>query len=230
MLFNSLTYLFFLPAVYLAYIVTPKHQQNLSLLIASYFFYAWWDVRLLSLIVVSTAINYCCGMMIRESKRTVKQRRTVSLWVVSVCLFSLLINFDLINEYQKLSSFSISLPIFVKDKNTWYIFAALCLIVILCNLIYTKIQLCTQSKKRALFVIGGVTANLLILGFFKYYNFFVDNVEWIIKFWNMDPERFHLHIILPIGISFYTFKGISYIVDVYRNQVEPEQNYIKYSL
>jgi len=230
MLFNSVTYFLFLPVIYLAYIATPKRHQNLLLLIASYIFYAWWDARLLALIAVSTSINYCCGLMIKGDGITARQRLTLSLWVIFICLFSLLINFNLIGDFQELFSFPLSWPTLASDKSRWFTFVAVCLSIVLCNLMYTKIGSHIGSKKKTLFVIGGVTTNLVILGFFKYYNFFVHNMEWLIKNLNMDPSRFHLHIILPIGISFYTFKGISYVVDVYRDRLEPERSYVNFSL
>jgi D-alanyl-lipoteichoic acid acyltransferase DltB (MBOAT superfamily) len=72
-----------------------------------------------------------------------------------------------------------------------------------------------------------VAANLLMLGFFKYYNFFAGNVAALLG----RPENdFFLSIVLPVGISFYTFQGTSYVVDVYRGEQAPIRNIVDYAL
>ena len=68
------------------------------------------------------------------------------------------------------------------------------------------------------------------MGFFKYYNFFVDNIDSFLRAIHLHPVALHLNIILPIGISFYTFKGIGYIVDVYRGEIEPSPRYLEFAL
>jgi D-alanyl-lipoteichoic acid acyltransferase DltB (MBOAT superfamily) len=62
----------------------------------------------------------------------------------------------------------------------------------------------------------------VFLGFFKYFNFFVDSRRRLGL--GFEASFFHLHIVLPVGISFYTFQSISYIVDVYRKEVEPARD------
>ena len=86
-----------------------------------------------------------------------------------------------------------------------------------------------KEKKRA-FSLFWVSANLLILGFFKYYNFFIDNIEWLLSGSNINPSRLYLDIILPIGVSFYTFKGISYVMDSYRDQLKISHTFPDFSL
>jgi alginate O-acetyltransferase complex protein AlgI len=93
-----------------------------------------------------------------------------------------------------------------------------------------KNQKYSEEKKKYYLVAGGIGINIVFLGFFKYFNFFIDNFEWLIKALNMDPARFHLQIVLPIGISFYTFKAISYLVDVYKGVIKPEGSYVNFSL
>ena len=110
------------------------------------------------------------------------------------------------------------------------IFVIVCVIVILTNFLCSNIFLTHKNKRKLFFVTFGVAANLFILGFFKYYNFFIDNIEFLLKGLDFNPTRFHLNIILPIGISFFTFKGISYVVDVYRDIIDPEKRYVNFSL
>lgn len=79
---------------------------------------------------------------------------------------------------------------------------------------------------------GGISATLLILIFFKYFNFFIDNLNLLCtQVLGYDGLKIDaLDIILPMGISFYTFQAIGYIVDVYRKKVEAEKNVITYAL
>lgn len=75
-----------------------------------------------------------------------------------------------------------------------------------------------------------IAINLGFLGFFKYYNFFVESFADGLSLLGIRSNPHTLEIILPIGISFYTFHGISYIVDIYREKVTPEKNFVNYSV
>ena len=83
---------------------------------------------------------------------------------------------------------------------------------------------CVKEWKRRLCVVLSIVASLGILCYFKYTNFFMLNWSYIVGT-NFQP----LDIILPVGISFYTFQSISYIVDVYKKRVEPTENWLKYA-
>ncbi|MEO0471883.1 MAG: MBOAT family O-acyltransferase [Bacteroidota bacterium] len=119
--------------------------QNLLILAASYFFYAWWDWRFLSLIVLSSLTDFVVG--------------------------------------QKIS-----------DSHT------------------------PQHKKYWLWL--SLAINLGMLGFFKYYNFFIDSFVDLFAGFGYDMPRRTLSIILPVGISFYTFQTLSYTIDIYRGRVK----------
>lgn len=85
------------------------------------------------------------------------------------------------------------------------------------------------SKKRKLLLGISLVGNLGMLGFFKYYNFFVSS--WI-EAWSsvgISMEASTLNIILPVGISFYTFQTLSYTIDVYRKEMEPTKNFIDFA-
>lgn len=87
-------------------------------------------------------------------------------------------------------------------------------------------QFIVKSKKshRKWLLTFSITANLIILGFFKYFNFFIDSLRALSETYNFIFDFNSLDIILPIGISFYTFQSISYTVDVYRQRILPERN------
>jgi len=71
--------------------------------------------------------------------------------------------------------------------------------------------------------------NLGFLGFFKYYNFFLDNFALAFSFFGTEIKANSLNIILPVGISFYTFQTLSYTIDVYKRKLEPTKDFIAFS-
>lgn len=85
-----------------------------------------------------------------------------------------------------------------------------------------------QSKKVWLGI--SVAINLGLLAFFKYYNFFADSLALLLKQVGFEVHLPTLQIILPVGISFYTFHGLSYVFDIYRGKIEPRKNLIDYAL
>ena len=83
-----------------------------------------------------------------------------------------------------------------------------------------------HRKKQKLINIANIIANLLILCVFKYYNFFVQN--FANAFLGGDASSLVLNIVLPVGISFYTFQSLSYSIDVYRGKMEPTRDIVQF--
>jgi len=82
-----------------------------------------------------------------------------------------------------------------------------------------------QTGKRSGWLVGlGVTVNLLILGFFKYYGFFVEQAGELLTQFGWERDLPLLQIVLPVAISFFTFQGISYVVDVHRGKTPPAKS------
>ncbi len=79
-------------------------------------------------------------------------------------------------------------------------------------------------------VIAGLCINLLILFFFKYFNFFNESFQYVWNSLGMSWKMNNFDLILPVGISFYTFHALGYIIDVFRGDYKPEKNFIKYAL
>lgn len=157
MFFNSIDFAIFLPIVFIIYwFVTNKNLklQNLLIVVASYVFYGWWDWRFLSLIILSTIVDFSVGR-------------------------------QLINEEN-------------------------------------------QFKRRFL-LWTSILVNLGFLGFFKYYNFFLDNFVATFSFFGQEMQANSLKIILPVGISFYTFQTLSYTIDVYKKRLKPTNDFIAFS-
>lgn len=156
MLFNSIEFLvFFFPIVYIAYVLLNHKIQNKLLLVASYIFYGAWDYRFLSLLLISTIIDFFISHKIESSNSQ-------------------------------------------KHKKQW-------LILSLCS-------------------------NLGLLSFFKYFNFFIDSFIDLFNLFGISIEPWHLNIILPVGISFYTFQTMSYSIDVYQGKLKACRNFLDFAL
>ena len=83
--------------------------------------------------------------------------------------------------------------------------------------------------KRKLLVVVSIAVNLGLLGFFKYYNFFIENLVTAFTFLGSEINPGTLNIILPVGISFYTFQTMSYTLDIYNRKIEPTRDFVAFS-
>ena len=155
MLFNSIEFAVFLPIVFLLYwfVTTNPKDQNKLLVLASYFFYGWWDWRFLFLIAFSSLVDYFIAQQIPRTTDRTRQKQLL--------LLSILVN------------------------------------------------------------VG-------FLGFFKYFNFFVDSFAQAFTLLGQPIEASRLNIVLPVGISFYTFQTLSYSIDVYGKKLEPAKDLVAY--
>lgn len=86
-----------------------------------------------------------------------------------------------------------------------------------------------NDRKRKLLLVVSIAVNLSFLGFFKYYNFFLDNFTQAFTWLGTPISARALSIILPVGISFYTFQTLSYSIDVYRKKLEPTKDLIAFA-
>ena len=87
---------------------------------------------------------------------------------------------------------------------------------------------CDRARKR--WLVGTVVVNLGFLGFFKYWNFGVDTVLAAAHAAHLNVPAPYVHLALPIGISFFTFESMSYVIDVYKRTTKPCDSYLKYLL
>ncbi len=93
-----------------------------------------------------------------------------------------------------------------------------------------KIYQSSSDKLRKIFLWLSVAVNLGFLGFFKYFNFFTDVLGDLLLWLGLGDHSFALHIILPVGISFYTFQAMSYTIDIYRNEIAPTESFFDFAL
>ncbi len=156
MIFTEFRFLFFFVAVFVVYwTLTSLPARKLWLLIASYTFYGAWDWRFLSLIVLSTLVDYCAGLQM------------------------------------------------AKDR---------------------------PAGGRRFWLIASLVTNLGMLGFFKYFGFFLDSTESFLDFLGLSLSRPSLTVILPVGISFFTFQTMSYSIDVYRRRLQATRSLLDLAL
>ncbi|NRA92843.1 MAG: MBOAT family protein, partial [Psychroserpens sp.] len=87
----------------------------------------------------------------------------------------------------------------------------------------------SSGSKRKWLLFTSVGVNIGLLMFFKYYNFFVDNFVTAFSFFGATIEPSNLNIILPVGISFYTFQTLSYTIDIYRKKLQPTSDFIQFA-
>ncbi|HSZ71698.1 MAG TPA: MBOAT family O-acyltransferase, partial [Cytophagaceae bacterium] len=155
MLFNSFTFLVFFSLVFLAYwsLSGQFKGQNVFLLLASCFFYGWWDARFLVLMGLSSLFGFVSGYLIERE---------------------------------------------------------------------------IDPGRRKFFLSLSIITNLIFLGFFKYYNFFITSFSELLTVAGFRQDSLTLYIILPVGISFYTFHNISYAIDVYRKELQATRDVISY--
>jgi D-alanyl-lipoteichoic acid acyltransferase DltB (MBOAT superfamily) len=86
-----------------------------------------------------------------------------------------------------------------------------------------------DKRKRKILLWSSILVNLGLLGFFKYYNFFLDNFISAFSLFGSEIKVGSLNIILPVGISFYTFQTLSYTIDVYKKKLQPTKNFIEFA-
>ncbi|MFD2916256.1 MBOAT family O-acyltransferase [Psychroserpens luteus] len=114
----------------------------------------------------------------------------------------------------------------------WWDYRFLALIVFSTLIDYSiglRLQKTKKLNDRKLLLWTSILINIGFLGFFKYYNFFVDNFVTAFSFFGSEIQSNTLNIILPVGISFYTFQTLSYTIDVYREKLEPTKDVIAFA-
>ena len=87
----------------------------------------------------------------------------------------------------------------------------------------------TEASRKFWFWLS-ISVNLGFLGIFKYYNFFADSFSQLLNGIGLQTSPLLLNVVLPVGISFYTFHGLSYVIDIYHKRIKAEYNFVDYSL
>ena len=236
MLFNSLQFLIFFPIVYILYRIMPFKWQNRMLLIAGYVFYGWWDVRFLFLIAFSTTVDFTIGLLLSEHSISAKERWTASLFLTCTALLFLCPNWAALTreiDTNTLTGLTISpeMPrVGLVNSFGVYVLVATIFFVLIANILINKIDRLSDEQRSKLLIFCSVFVNLTFLGVFKYFNFFIDSASAALQAIGIDPTKLQLHIVLPVGISFYTFQSLSYTIDVYRRRTKATAQFWDFAL
>jgi len=86
------------------------------------------------------------------------------------------------------------------------------------------------QRKRKLFLVLSILNNLLVLCIFKYYNFFIQETQHLLAHAGWQIHPYLIKVLLPVGISFYTFHGMSYVIDIYRGNFKPVKSFVDYAV
>jgi len=93
-----------------------------------------------------------------------------------------------------------------------------------------KMQDAKNSIQKRFWFWLSIIVNLGFLGVFKYYNFFAESFAASVAYLGWQISPFLIHVVLPVGISFYTFHGLSYVIDIYNEKIEAERNFVEYAV
>ena len=197
-------------------------SQQWLLLLASYVFYGWWDVRFLMLLMVSSFIDYAAALGVAGIKLRWRQRIGMStIMLAGVALF-LGVNWPAI---QNSTTWSLTSNLLKPHWTGVGVAVSLGLALVLLGPVgYECYFRLSQRSRRRAFLWTSVFANLGMLGFFKYCNFFVDNLWGLGRLFGWTGEPILLKVALPVGISFYTFQTMSYTIDVYRGKARADRS------
>ncbi|APR84971.1 Putative poly(beta-D-mannuronate) O-acetylase [Minicystis rosea] len=220
--YNQLTFWLLFASVYLLYWRLDHRRQNTLLLVASYVFYGFWDYRFLFLILVSTVIDFIGGLGVAGI--ALPPRRLARLALVlggGALLLCSNIGYGAIGQALAHGHGipAEALPHHLRDFRV----PLLTLLGIgAYALLLPRLHALEAGKRRKAFLVISMVANLGILAFFKYCDFFLGSFHNLLTALGFAGAKSPvLGIILPAGISFYTFQAMSYTIDIYRGEVEP---------
>ncbi len=205
MSFISWAYALLLAGVFLAYWRLPWRGRIWLLLVASYVFYGCWDGRFLALLLSSTIIDFFCGLAIAGQRRPVSH-----VFATALLPFLWLGGYALYPGQAGLVGPSI--------------LAAAGIFPFFLTLLYHQLWRMPEPRQRKMFLFLSVLTNLGVLGFFKYFNFFAASLLALAAQLGWSPGWLLPHVILPVGISFYTFQSISYAVEIYKGKAQPARD------
>src|SRR4030095_2343688 len=137
----------------------------------------------------------------------------------------------LINKDHKVQNFFLVVASFYFYGSWDYRFLFLLLFSISLDY-YTGIKIFSASRKnlKRVWLLVSICINVGFLAVFKYYNFFAESFQNLLSVFGFKADLGTLKVILPVGISFYTFHGLSYVFDLYNSRIKPERNFINYAV
>ena len=229
MLFQTPEFLVLLTTVLFALaVIRSPRPQHLMLTAASFVFYGWWDVRFLSLIVVSTVIDYAAALGMGGVKLSARERVKLSLVALAAVVVFLVPNWPAL-QHGHWSGNWLEL-IEPGWTGGWSAVAGMAVFAMLGPALYGAYFRLSETGRRKAFLVTSVAANLGLLGFFKYFNFASTSMVGLAGSLGFQIDPVVLKVALPVGISFYTFQTMSYTIDAYRGDIVPERSLLKVML
>jgi len=208
MLFNSGIFALFFAVFLPLYLLCRRHvvARNLLLILASYIFYGWWDARFLILVAVSTATDYvaalgAAGKPVHSADLLKSAGFLVLVTVVAVAF---------------------------APGDAWLL-AAVGAGILIVGIVVAGITRAPDTARRKYWLLLSLIINLGILAFFKYCNFFLGSAVSLLTSLGFDAQAPHFSIILPVGLSFYTFQALSRTIDSYQRRYDPQYSIINYA-
>lgn len=230
--YNSWTFWLLFLAVIAPYWQLSHRRQNHLLLAASYLFYGFWDYRFLFLVLISTAIDFIGGLGVAGVRLSSAKLWRISLFVIGSCAL-LCTNIQYPELWSGLLAGDVTM-ISAALPHSWHDFSILfgtTVVTLGYQAMLPWLYARPETSRRKLFVWISMVANLAILGFFKYCDFFIDSLRQMLETVGLGHLGGHaLGILLPAGISFYTFQAMSYTIDVYRREIEPTDDFCDFAL
>ena len=227
MLFNSVDFIVFLLVVYCTYLVLPFRLQNYMLLAASYIFYGWWDVRFLFLVALSTTVDFWVGLMLEHGKLS---RRERVLPAAFLCLSAIVFLGTDPGALWFAAERPLALVHLIRTPEVAWAFAGSIVFLVIMQFLYRGLQSLGHERRRIPTLMVSITTQIGLLAIFKYYNFFIDSLSSALQGIGIPTASLHLSIVLPVGISFYTFQSLSYTFDIYRKQLKPTSRFSDFAL
>lgn len=229
--YNSWVFWLLFATVFAVYWRLGQRGQNALLLVASYIFYGFWDYRFLFLILISTVIDFIGGLGVAGVRLAPARLGRLGLLIIgsSVLLCTPIQYARLVDGLTQGNSALVleSLP----DRPEDFTIVALVVTITLgYGLALPRLYALPASKRRRVFLTISMVANLALLGFFKYCDFFIVNMKALLDALAWSVSWTTLGIVLPAGISFYTFQAMSYTIDIYRGEAEPTEHFGDFAL
>lgn len=196
-------------------------------MVAGYVFYGWWDVRFLFLIAFSTTVDFSIGLLLADKHIPARQGWTASLFLIGAAILFLCPDWSALD----VSRYSVDVTAFLSPRTMGLrVLAGTISFVLIAYIFIRRIAREPEERRRKALIFCSVFVNLAFLGFFKYFNFFVNSAEDAFRTIGVDPTNLRLAIVLPVGISFYTFQSLSYTIDIYRRRIVPTSRFWDFAL
>ena len=230
--YNEFQFWILFLAVFVPYWFLPHRKQNALLLVASYVFYGFWDYRFLFLILLTTVVDFIGGLGVAGVRLPRARRAQLALLLIGAAvLLTGNLRYDELAAGLLAGDLAAIRGALPQSLAEFWVPLATAVLMGGYMLVLPRLYGLPEAARRKTFLVISMVANLGILGFFKYFDFFVDSFADAARGPSASTQAGPtLGIVLPAGISFYTFQAMSYTIDIYRGKTEPTRNFGDFAL